>query len=143
MDSHQWIVVADAETREGLQVKKVFEHASLQNPVYLIHNINELFAYLQGQGIYGNREKFPLPVVLIIDMNLLGPEAANHLRRMKQCDGISNLPIMVMVEPGQENALDVVYEAGATTYLQKPFTFAKFIERGRIANIQSMLLGGH
>ena len=142
MDSHQWIVIADGETRIGREAKKVFEGASLRNPVHLIHNVDELFSYLQGHGIYANRDKFPLPLVLMVDMALLSPGVAERLGRIRACDGIGDVPIIVLIDPGQETELDVAYEAGATTYLQKPFTFADFVERSRLADMHFLILGG-
>lgn len=142
MDGHGWIVIAEGEAKAGWAIKQVFEGASLQNPVHLIHNLDELFSYLEGRGIYANREKFPLPLVLMIDMNLLSPEAAARLRRIRGCDGIANVPIIVLVEAGAEKELDLAFEAGATTYLQKPFRFADFVERSRIANMHFTILRG-
>lgn len=141
MDNREWIVVAEGDKKSGLEIKRVFERAFLVNPIFLIDNVKDLFAYLEGSGIYGNREKFPLPGMLLLDWRFLGDGAAEHLKAIRACDGIGNMPIIVMIEPGKENELDAAYDAGATSYLRKPFTFSDFLERSRITGVHFNILG--
>lgn len=142
MDNHAWIVVAEGKTSEGLRVKEMFERAALLNPVHLVHNARELLQYLKGEGIYGNRDKFPLPGVLLLDCELPDISYEEILREMRAREGLRKIPVLVLVSTETEGRLDAAYEAGATSYLRKPFTFSDFLERSRIANLHFFIAGG-
>lgn len=139
MDLHEWIVVAEGQG-EGVEIRELLLGASLMNPVYLISRLDELFAYLEGKGIYGNRRKFPLPLMLLVSAGLICPDTGGHLRRMRACEGMATIPIILLVEDGEQKELDLAYEAGATSYLQKPFTFEALLERNRITGLQAALV---
>lgn len=143
MDNHTWIVVAAGRTSEGLRIKEVFEGANLLNPVHLIHSGRELMQYLGGEGIYGNRSKFPLPGVLLLDCDLPDIACERVMREMRAREGLAKIPVVLLVSAETEGRLDAAYEAGATTYLRKPFTFADFLERSRIGNFRFFIAGGH
>lgn len=140
MDNHAWIVVAEGKSKDGAAAKAVFEKARLLNPVQLIHNGGELLAYLRGDGIYQNREKFPLPALVLIDCDLPGPNCEEVLRFMRQTPSLASIPAIVLLQ--DDDDVDRFYEAGAASYLRKPFSFAEFLERSRIANMHYLLIGG-
>jgi CheY-like chemotaxis protein len=142
MASLQWIMVAEGEERQGIQIKEVLEAALLQNHVHLVHNGDELLAYLKGKGIYEDRARFPLPRVLLLDLELPGRPVWEILQQIQSAPELRDLPVIAMVTPQTEKHLDKAYELGVLSYLRKPFTFADFLERSRLANLNFVIVGG-
>jgi CheY-like chemotaxis protein len=141
MDGFKWLVVAIGATQEGLDIRQVFENALLLNPVHLIHSGDELIAYLKGTGIYHNRTKFPLPKVLMLDMQLPGASVWKVLELLREDPALADIATLVLVSDETQHLVDKAYESCAKSYLRKPFTFSEFLERSRILGLGWMLLG--
>ena len=142
MDNFKWIVVASSAAQESMEIKEQFETGLLLNPVHIIKNADELSAYLKGAGIYGNRLKFPLPKVLMLDLDLPEHGAWRVLEMINGCEELSSeVKTIVLVSPGDEGYVEKAYELGAKSYLIKPFSFADFLERSRLMGVHWVLVG--
>ena len=141
MDSHACVIVAEAELGEGKRIREIFQRSGLVNPVHLIVDLNDLFVYCEGKGVYANRNRFPVPVLALVSLRMLLPEAGENVRRMRCGRDCGRMPIVLMVEDGEERELDAAYEAGANSYLRKPFSFTQFLERNRITRLGAVILG--
>lgn len=136
MDAYHWIVVATANAQEGSQIKAMLEKTRVLNPVHIVHNGHEFLAYIRGAGVYSNRAKFPLPLLLLLDLELPGASALEILAEMQKAPPeISQIPVIVMNSAVNEPMIEQAYELGARSYLRKPFTFAQLLERGRISGL--------
>lgn len=142
MDGFKWIVVATEMVQDSLEIKEQFEKGLLLNPVHVIKNGEELLAYLRGAGIYANRQKFPLPKVLILDLQLPDRGAWDVLEYLSSHPGlIEEVRTIVLTAPGHEKEVERAYELGAKSYLFKPFSFADFLQRSRILGVNWVLIG--
>lgn len=141
MDTFKWVVVATAEAQQGLQIKEQFEKVLLLNPVHVVRSSEELLAYLRGTGIYHERKKFPLPRVLLLDLDLPGVSAWQALDLIREDPALAEIATVVLVSAETQHLVDKAYESCAKSYLRKPFTFAEFLERSRILGLNWILLG--
>jgi two-component system, response regulator len=141
MDKFKWLVVATGDAQRGREIKEQFERAFLLNPVHIIRNGDELVAYLSGTGIYHDRTKFPLPKVLLLDLQLPGAGPWNILKLIRESPELSRVSTVVLVTDETQHLVDQAYERCAKSYLRMPFTFAEFLERSRILGLNWILLG--
>ena len=141
MDTFKWLIVATGAIKEGLEIRQQFEKALLLNPVHVIHNGDELIDYLRGTGIYNNRARFPLPKVLMLDLELPGSGPWKVLDLLREDRSLKDIATLVLVSDATVHLVDKAYEACAKSYLRKPFTFAEFLERSRILGLHWMILG--
>jgi len=66
------ILLAEDEEDYVLLLKSAFEQAKLKNPVHVVSTGTEAMAYLKGEGNYANRDEYPLPALLLLDIKLPG-----------------------------------------------------------------------
>lgn len=77
--------------------------------------------YLAGNPPYGDREQYPLPVTMILDIKLpkrSGLEVLQWLRSQKQA--IRLLPTLMLTSSTHRRDVDRAFENGANGYLAKP-----------------------
>jgi CheY-like chemotaxis protein len=76
--------------------------------------------YLAGAGIYGDRERFPLPDLILLDLKLpcvMGMDVLRWIRGQRALD----LVIVIMLTSSRlECDIRGAYRAGANSYLVKP-----------------------
>lgn len=93
-----------------------------ENPIQVVKDGQEAMDYFSGTGKYFNRERFPLPALVLLDLKLpyrMGMVVLHWLRTQSRFKST-----IVIVFTSSENALDIskAYEEGANAYLVKPST---------------------
>jgi CheY-like chemotaxis protein len=86
----------------------------------------EAVEYLQGQGQFGDRNRHPLPDVIVLDLNLPGMGGFDFLRWLREESGLA-VPVLVFTV--SESAEDKVraMAAGATGFFVKPKDFESLV----------------
>jgi CheY-like chemotaxis protein len=98
---------------------------NLRNPIRHAASVDEMIAYLKGEGRFAAREEFPMPVLIMLDMHLAqadGLDAAAWLRSKLK---FRNIPIIAISGSGTERLKSAV-EMGADGLMQKPLNSGEF-----------------
>jgi CheY-like chemotaxis protein len=126
-------VILLAEDREDdiLLIRKSFARAYITNPLHVVRDGEELIAYLEGEGKYANRDEYPLPDLLLLDLKMPRKDGFEVLAWIRKHPTLRSLPVVVLTS--SENMRDVnnAYQLGANSFLVKPMDFENFIEMSR------------
>src|SRR5215469_7608461 len=90
------ILIAEDEEDYVLLLKKAFAQAEIQNPLYVVSTGKEMMAYLKGDGQYANREEYPLPDLLLLDLKLPGFSGLEIIAWIRSHPGLSGLRVVVL-----------------------------------------------
>lgn len=101
--------------QRGFQAE-TWSHISLQ----IINSGDAAVAYLRGEGDYGDRSRYPIPSLVLLDWNLPGRSGAEILAWIKQQPGLKRLPVIVLSSSGEKSSVNRAYDLGANSYLVKP-----------------------
>jgi DNA-binding response OmpR family regulator len=96
-----------------------FRGAQIVNPLRVARYGNEAILYLKGVGIYSDREHYPLPELIIIDLAVpdgSGLAVLGWIRRQAEFD---HVPVIILVEPDQTKTLQDAFDRGANAYYVK------------------------
>src|SRR4051812_41285683 len=69
---HDKMVILLVEDREDdiLLVQRAFAAAKLNPPLHVVRNGEECLDYLNGAGKYSNRDEYPLPDLILLDLKM-------------------------------------------------------------------------
>src|SRR5204863_7454091 len=72
MNSPESAVILLVEDRDDdiVLIRKAFEKAELANPIYVVKNGEEAVAYLIGDAPFSNRNEYPFPDLLLLDLKM-------------------------------------------------------------------------
>ncbi len=105
-----------------------FREARLGNQIHVVRNGQEALDYLFGQGEYADRQAYPLPDLILLDLKMPGIDGHEVLRRVKGTPGLKRLPVVVLTSSREEGDRALSYDNGANSYLVKPVSFEGFLE---------------
>ena len=105
-----------------------FREARLGNKVHVARNGQEALDYLFGHDEYADREAYPLPDLMLLDLKMPGIDGHEVLRQVKETPGLKRLPVVILTSSKEEGDLALSYDNGANSYLVKPVSFAGFLE---------------
>jgi len=102
----------------------------LANEVVVVRDGAEALDYLYRRGRYQQREEGN-PVVVLLDLKMPKVDGLEVLRRIKEDDGLRQIPVVMLTSSREENDLVESYRLGANAYVVKPVEFNRFVEAVR------------
>jgi len=113
------LLVDDSET-DALLMRTVFERAGFVLPLQFAHDGVEAIAYLRGDGPYCDRIKFPLPTVMLLDLNMPRKDGFEVLVWIREQPALKRLRVYVLTASNRPEDIRRAYDLGANSYLVKP-----------------------
>ena len=114
------VLYVEDEEHDVFFMQMAFKTAHVANPLQIVVDGRQAIDYLQGNGPFANRELYPLPCMVLLDLNipcLSGIEVLQWLRKHSQ---LHDLPVVIF--SSSSNVLDIAKtnELGIQNYLVKP-----------------------
>src|SRR2546427_5150862 len=122
------ILLAEDDPNDVLLIQRAFQRTHVANPLQVVRDGEEALAYLSGQGPFSDRERHPLPVLMLMDLKMPRKSGLEVLEWVRQRPGLKRLPIIVLTSSNQSPDINRAYEMGANSYLVKPAGFDKLLE---------------
>lgn len=114
------ILLADDSPDDELVFKRVLEAAGVRNPVCAVRDGAEAISYLRGDAGYADRENFPLPAILFLDLMMPRSDGWDVLRWLQTQPHLRHILVFVLTGSAQRQRLREVYALGANSFLFKP-----------------------
>ncbi|HXE42459.1 MAG TPA: response regulator [Candidatus Baltobacteraceae bacterium] len=92
------------------------------NPIQVVKDGQQAMDYFSGIGKYSNRERFPLPALVLLDLKLpyrMGMVVLHWLRTQPK---FKSTIVIVFTSSESKSDISKAYEEGANAYLVKPPT---------------------
>jgi CheY-like chemotaxis protein len=122
MTANRTILLVEDNKDDVFLMKRALQDARIANPVVVVETGNEAMDYLGGAGKFADRDSYPLPAVVFLDLKLpfvYGHEVLAWIRRQKEFE---SLVIIVLTSSNEASDLSRCYSLGANSYLVKPPT---------------------
>jgi CheY-like chemotaxis protein len=113
------ILLVEDEESDAALLCRGFEKTRVLNPIVHLRNGDEALAYLAGVGAYGDRRKFPLPALILLDLKLPGMTGLQILQWMRT-QPVRRIPVAVLTSDEDPATINAAYDLGANSYLVKP-----------------------
>lgn len=137
---HSPVLLVEDDPNDVLLIQRAFRKANLVNPLHVAGDGEEAIAYLSGQGAYADRERHPLPILILLDLKL--PRKSGHevLAWLRQQPELKRLPAVVLTSSREAADVNRVYDLGANSYLVKPVAFDDLLKMVQTLNMYWLIL---
>jgi CheY-like chemotaxis protein len=105
-----------------------FRQFNIAGNVQVVENGQKALDYLFGRDIYADRNQYPLPDLILLDLKMPGMSGHEVLRRIKTTPGLKRLPVIILTSSKEEEDVIISYDNGANSYLVKSISFEGFVE---------------
>jgi CheY-like chemotaxis protein len=124
MNSITILYVEDEET-DVMLLQHVLMKAGISNPLQTVKDGKAAKDYLAGDGPFADRNAYPLPGVVLLDLNLPYWSGFEVLEWIRQQPQLRRLPVLVFTSSSRPDDIARAYDAGANAYLVKPNALAE------------------
>ena len=127
MLNSQFILLAEDDPNDVLLIQRAFQKAGLRNALKVTRDGGQAIEYLGGEGMYANRERFPIPFLLLLDLKMPGTNGFEVLEWVRKEPELKRLLVVVLTSSNLQADVDRAYELGANSYLVKPVSFDEMV----------------
>jgi CheY-like chemotaxis protein len=117
------VLLVEDDLNDIFLVKRAFKMARLETPLQVVTDGEEAIRYLSGNGKYADRETYPLPRLIVMDINMPRKTGFEVLEWIKRDGPLRRLPIVIVSSSDRTQDINRAYELGANAYMVKPMNF--------------------
>lgn len=127
MPDRALILLVEDNDDDALLIRRAFKRAGVLNPVYVVRDGDAAIAYLSGDCEYSNRTEYPLPKLILLDLNLPGIDGFDVLAWIRHQPGMSWIPVVILTASDGVYRMNRAYALGANSFLVKPADFENVV----------------
>ncbi len=127
MSEKEHILLVDDDSNDVLLIQRAFQKAGLRDVLRVVRNGEEAIEYLSGNGRYADRDSFPFPFLLLLDLKMPGVDGFEVLEWIRSRKDLRRLLVVVLTSSNLQADVDRAYELGANSYLVKPVEFGEMV----------------
>jgi len=121
------LLVEDSEADVKITLR-AFKRANSSNNICAVTNGQDAVDFLHQAGLFKEGQKFRLPDLILMDINIPKLDGFQVLEHVKQDSVLKRIPVIVLTSSKTERDIIKSYEMGAASYIQKPLAFEDFMK---------------
>ena len=132
------ILVVEDSPDDAMVVGLTFQEAGITNPLEFLEDGEAALQYLLGQGQYADRAAYPLPALLILDLNLPKVDGFGVLETTRGIRAEEGIGTVVLSTSDSEFDRRTALALGADQVMRKPIDPGMLMEL--VSNIGGLSL---
>jgi len=121
------ILAADDDEDAHVLLRRAFAQAGGKAVLMQVNNGREAIEYLSGQNRYADREKFPLPDLLLLDWKMPQVSGAGVLEYLKVNQVAHPMKVIVFSSSDHYQDVEQAHQLGCDSYVVKPTDFKSLV----------------
>jgi two-component system, response regulator len=122
------ILIADDDQDDCLMAEEAFRECRIANPLHFVHDGQALLDYLHRRPPYNDDERFPLPGLILLDLNMPLKDGREALVEIKADPRLRMIPVVILTTSSAEEDILRSYDIGVNSFITKPVSFSGLIE---------------
>jgi CheY-like chemotaxis protein len=117
------VLLVEDDLNDIFLVKRAFKMARLETPLQVVTDGEDAISYLKGEGRYADREAYPMPKLIVMDIKMPRKSGFEVLEWIKGDGPLCRIPIVIVSSSDSPEDINRAYELGANAYMVKPVSF--------------------
>jgi CheY-like chemotaxis protein len=121
-----FLLIDDSED-DALLMRVAFRQAGLDEPIRHMADTDEAFAFLGGEGKYSDRDKFPLPDVIFLDLKMPKVDGFHVIKWIRSQPHLARVFLVVLTNVHDTKLIQLAYQLGANSFLSKQASYEEVL----------------
>jgi CheY-like chemotaxis protein len=114
------ILLAEDDVNDVFFMRRALQKAEIGYPLQVVTDGQQAVDYLGGQAQFSDREQFPLPSIILLDLKMPFLDGFEVLSWLGSQTSLKNIPVVVLTSSAEERDRRKAAELGAKAYFVKP-----------------------
>jgi CheY-like chemotaxis protein len=120
------------DPNDVLLLQRAFRKANAQLTIQAVTDGDKAVAYLNGTNDYADREKYPLPAIVLLDLKMPRKSGLEVLQWIRGEQKLRRLVVIIFTSSKHDEDVNKAYDIGANSYLVKPVGFDMLVDVAKI-----------
>lgn len=128
MSARKTFLLVEDDAYDALFVEIEFEKAHVETHLQIVRDGVAARQYMEGQGHYANRQVYPLPDVILLDLGMPRMNGFEFLEwlRSQSSEAYRLIPVVVMSATPHPEDMERACALGANAFLAKPVDWQEY-----------------
>jgi CheY-like chemotaxis protein len=121
------VLVADDDADDCVLIQEAFEANRFPGHLHFVNDGVEVMHYLLQTGKYNNPAMSPMPVLLLLDLNMPKKDGREVLSEIRADPNLCKIPVIVLTTSKMPEDMAFCNQLGANLCITKPATFKALV----------------
>jgi len=117
---NQALLLVEDNEHDVFLMKRALSQAEIRNPLFVVSDGQQAVDYLAGNGDFNDREMYPFPALVLLDLKLPFRSGHEVLAWIRNEAELNELVVVVLTSSDEPADVNQAYKLGANSYLVKP-----------------------
>ncbi len=122
------ILLVEDNPDHAVLVQRNLEEFQVANKIFHVEDGEAALDYVHGRNIYADRERFPRPDLILLDLRLPRIDGLEVLKEIKSHKDLHTIPVVILTTSDGDRDMAMAYEYHANSYVTKPVDFDTFAQ---------------
>ena len=119
-------------------MEKIGNGMKVRHRIWVCRDGEEALDFLHNCGSYADREEYPKPDIILLDLRMPKVGGIEVLKQMQSEENLKDIPVIVLTTSDRDDDILKSYEMGVRSYLTKPALFVR--KTGEMSGVLDALL---
>jgi CheY-like chemotaxis protein len=119
----QVVLSVDDNDVDGALLERAFKRTAIPARLFRVSEGPHALAYLSGDGIYRDRENYPLPDLVLLDLAMPKMSGVEVLKWIREQPAVNRTKVLIFTSSEKPEDFKAADQIGADGYLLKPTKF--------------------
>ena len=125
------LLVAEDDADDRLLMEKAFKRGMPNKELAYVEDGVQLMKYLKGEKPFDDREAFPKPDLILLDLNMPKMDGRSALKEIKSSADLCKIPVVIFTTSQSQDDINYTYRTGGNSYIMKPTSFEELTRLGK------------
>jgi CheY-like chemotaxis protein len=136
------VLLVEDSPDDAFMVQRALKQAGVAQQVIHLRDGEEAVNYLSGRPPYDDRDKFPVPALVLLDLKMPRLTGLDVLTWLQGRPDLARVPVVVLTGSVRTEDRNEAQKRGAVGYQVKPVVFEDLVEMVRQVNARWLGDGG-
>jgi CheY-like chemotaxis protein len=122
------ILLAEDDEEDRYLIGEALDEGRVPHRLYVVENGEQLLDYLYRRGKYADLEQWPVPDLILLDLNMPRKDGREVLEEIRFDPELRRTPIVVLTTSSADEDIVRSYDQGVSGFVTKPVTFRELME---------------
>ena len=114
------ILLVEDSSDDVFLMQRAFKQAGHTDPLLVVEDGQQAVDYLSGKKEFGDRKKFPLPALILLDSKLPQMPGLDVLAWIRSQPVIFGTPVVILTSSREDSDINTAQGRGANAFVVKP-----------------------
>jgi CheY-like chemotaxis protein len=121
------ILIAEDDEEDRMLTREAMMESRVKNTFHFVEDGEYLMDYLFNKGNYADKQKYPTPGIILLDLNMPRKDGREALKEIKSNEHLKRIPVVILTTSKAEEDIIRTYDLGVNSFISKPVTFEGMI----------------